>query len=80
MLTEAEVEEPDVEAPAGGRGEREERDDWDGDGVLRRIDESLLRAYMRWRMVKIDGEDTIKITYELDEGQYIPFCSFVLNS
>ena len=49
LLTEADVEEPDVEAPAGGRGEREEREDWDGDGVLRRIDESLLRACMRWR-------------------------------
>jgi hypothetical protein len=85
LPTEVDVEEPDVEAPAGSRGEREERDDWDGDGVLRRIDESLLRACMvaEWRMMKsreIDGKYIIKVTYELDEGHYIPFDSFVLDS
>jgi len=29
---------------------------------------------------EIDGKYIIKVTYELDEGQYIPFCSFVLDS
>jgi hypothetical protein len=51
--------------------------------VLRRIDESLLRACMRWRMMKgreIDGKDTIKVMYELDEGQYIPLGSIVLDT
>lgn len=84
MLTEAEAGESDAEAPAGGRGEREERDDWDGDGVLRRIDESLLRACMRWRsggmMKGIEGKDIVKVTNEMNKVECIPFGSFVLDS
>ena len=54
--------------------------------MLRRIEDSLLRAYMRsqrngvikdWR---IKDKDTIKITNEMDEGQNIPYGSFASNS
>jgi hypothetical protein len=51
--------------------------------VLRRIDESLLRTCIRRRMMKgkeIDGKDIIKVTYDLNEGQYIPFGPFVLDA
>jgi hypothetical protein len=47
VLDEVEAEELEAEGAGGRRGEREERDDWDGEGVLRRIEESLLRACMR---------------------------------
>jgi hypothetical protein len=47
VLEEVEAEEREVEGSDGKLGERAERDVWEGEGVLRRIDESLLRACRR---------------------------------
>jgi hypothetical protein len=42
-----------------------------------------LYAVAEWRMMKgkeMDGQDIINATFKLDEGQYIPVGSFVLDS
>jgi hypothetical protein len=55
---------------------------WSVEAHRRELIEGLY-AVAQWRTMKgreINGKDVIKVMYELDEGQYIPFGSSVLDS